>query len=211
MEGDQHLLEKYEYSEKDKIRILALLSLYNVSTIPSGNNIEVIIKDVAKVAAIYQPHIYLHGMNEHIKKRGNAITTFVKLFEEEQVFRGYLDDISPNGEEIIKKLRIHHIEDPVLKAKEEEIVEYLKCFLYGNSKKAIATFVRFVTGCDTVANYLHVYFNTQENENLLLPKSNTCSESVFLDISRYLSSQHQFDFLMMQALSSGLHWGFYNL
>ena len=157
-----------------------------------------------------RPHIYLKKMNSSIENKNTNIQNLIEKLKNEEVFQSYLDSISPSGEELIKKVICSsHSEDPTFKLREEEIIEYLKCFLCGCSKDMISDFLEFVTGCETLVGLIHIQFNSEDNENLLLPKANTCSKT--LHLTRYINSQEHFDGLMRQALKKGSHWSFFSV
>ena len=69
-------------------------------------------------------------------------------------------------------------------------------------------FMRYISGSETVQDEIKVKFKGEVEEERMLPRASTCTITIF--ISRFLTSQSQFDFIMSNILKHGELWKTYD-
>ncbi len=101
----------------------------------------------------------------------------------ESDFCHLLQSLLLNGLQVVAKLSLNLSDDVELQALESRVADYLQTFLVSLNQTDAATFLRFVSGSETLHETIRVEFNGEINEANMGLKANTCSCS--LQISRY--------------------------
>ena len=81
----------------------------------------------------------------------------------------------------------------------EFLVDYVKSMVSKNASLSM----KYITGFDVFISSIHVDFNDVDNVDQMLPTAQN------LQLSRYISTQNQFDELMEVALGAADYWQFY--
>lgn len=69
--------------------------------------------------------------------------------------------------------------------------------------KNVSLFMKYITGLDVFISSIHVDFNGVDDVDQMVPTVQT------LHLSRYISTQNQFNELMEVALGAKDHWQFH--
>ena len=121
----------------------------------------------------------------------------------ETIFIYLLETMQPQGNVIAKKLYRSYHNNPFIKAKEEIVMEFLVDYVKSMVSKNASLSMKYITGFDVFISSIHVDFNDVDNVDQMLPTAQN------LHLSRYISTQNQFDELMEVALGAADYWQFY--
>jgi hypothetical protein len=155
-------------------------------------------KDVTRHEIIVKPFYCLRHLQRNFWQYG------------EEEFKGYLDELKPDGKKIIDVL-VKSAGDAEGMPHEDRVFDFLKRFFNGLSSLHCERFLKFVTSQEvlTTNTVILVQFNGNTNPEMMIPLSFTCG-NVFR-ISKYFFTYDHLEKTMYDLLNSPAAWNFFSV
>ena len=122
----------------------------------------------------------------------------------EDTFLNYISSIEPSGEDILNQLMARYSNNKSLFGLEEKVYGYVERYIQSLSVENVATFLKSVSGAETMQTLIFVIFNGNTSSEMMIPTAHTCS--VELEVSRFCFSFEQFKDSIDNILRNNFSW-----
>ena len=190
-------LEMDIFDQEFKVKLIDLLSSYQIKGLPQPREFGVFLREIAKYELIIKPYFALSHLKRKFWPTG------------EQRFLQWLERLKPNGEKV--SLILKTPEDIDLDPHVDRVFGFLKRFVAGLNQIRSKTFLRFVTGIEVIEPFtkISVQFNGVTDLEKMAPMVHPCGNN--LTISKYFFTYEHLEEIFTRVIDHPEFWNSFSL